>query len=869
MRIEQIEEARSNPDLNTRTDVLTQLKEYAGQKDIFVSFTSGFSAPKEKRGQRAAPGSKMGINPRSSFNTPLGIYTYPIDYLLNYINGRSKGDVTAPYTGEGQWQYLYVLRRTTDRYADSKTDVSQHLEELRDMVRDTLDDDMARVLIEQAEKTAKKPGDPQWVFWNTARMFADMMPQNGRAMVKWNVLMRRLGLDCFIDETGKGIIHDSEPTQAVFFTVNALRVVDVLSREKEANIDYYKIGALFREGKMNLSGFTPTRLAKLFDKIKATPEEFAQLAQQLGALQRKSFGEILIGAGTNGGVHWPSMYSFTKEYMHVMRDFGVTDDQIVEMAAVGYVNFPVIADLLDRPLSYEQWMRVLKESSSRRVDHGVDELAKEIATLKHVNIDTVRAILDTIARKGEIDPSYSSVRRIIKNSKIDLTEDFLRTLFTAYPAETTRDFAKEFTPTFQDWFRVARMNTGYGIQHLADIIPLEVAKAYYQREKKVRSMTEVMFARLVENDPKFLIEWLCTGNNGEDTQYIKGFEEFVTENWFTLVKKNPFFAKFPHPEGSMLNKTLLWRNLLGSRELDAEQLGHAIDRGLITMDELVAKFMSIFQRTPKFPKLLEIAYEIMKRIHNYPSATSELMVTLSHATGQAVNLKFVLKYLEMFNGLDVAVNTQGLSKNEIDAMVIEVVTRYPAMAENKEILYTVTDEVILHFIEQNDYRMYKLANNDIKYRVLLNLSTAHKEEFYHWLNDGRFDPLPTSHHHFGRYIFQCCVDKPVSDEVAHCIMDNYARDFAGKYIVSRAVMEFYIDAKPTFCHERWFKNPIPDDLLTKAQISAVKYLMGSLGGGKEGLRDAYHLAVNTFPPTAGFTNWMQKTFPDFSPSTED
>ena len=76
MHIKEIVEARKNPELNPKESVNKQLKDLydattdtipgSNIKNLFVSFTDL---------------DKLGINPTSRYNTPIGIYAYPAEYV--------------------------------------------------------------------------------------------------------------------------------------------------------------------------------------------------------------------------------------------------------------------------------------------------------------------------------------------------------------------------------------------------------------------------------------------------------------------------------------------------------------------------------------------------------------------------------------------------------------------------------------------------------------------------------------------------------------------------------------------------------------------------------------------------------------------
>ena len=63
-----INEKRRNPELNPKVSFVELLEKYKGRTDIFVTYTK-------------LP--KLGINPNNVFDTPTGVYSYPIDYVIN------------------------------------------------------------------------------------------------------------------------------------------------------------------------------------------------------------------------------------------------------------------------------------------------------------------------------------------------------------------------------------------------------------------------------------------------------------------------------------------------------------------------------------------------------------------------------------------------------------------------------------------------------------------------------------------------------------------------------------------------------------------------------------------------------------------
>jgi len=54
--------------------------------------------------------------------------------------------------------------------------------------------------------------------WNLARQAAGGSSMTGGDPVRWNVILRKLGIGGIVDDRGTGYIHSSEPEQAVFFS---------------------------------------------------------------------------------------------------------------------------------------------------------------------------------------------------------------------------------------------------------------------------------------------------------------------------------------------------------------------------------------------------------------------------------------------------------------------------------------------------------------------------------------------------------------------------------------------------------------------------------------------------------------------------
>lgn len=241
-----------------RPSLFRDLEEYKDKDDYYISFTQI---------------EKIGINPKSKYDTPLGIYTYPLKeawskYKLGLgVTIRER----IPYAGSSPNVYL-LKKKDGIKFVNSARDYSEKdLEnDLKKLKKHVLDNQEQFRLVLQAKdnqkitgmmvdyyfdrwkRSARHPEIPMSKLWNVSRNlclrmdakpdehFKDQKPINS---VKWNALFRKvLGYQGFADKTGLGYIHPGEPVQAVFFTTRAFEVVKLLRNKESQAVDWYERG---------------------------------------------------------------------------------------------------------------------------------------------------------------------------------------------------------------------------------------------------------------------------------------------------------------------------------------------------------------------------------------------------------------------------------------------------------------------------------------------------------------------------------------------------------------------------------------------------------------------------------------------------
>lgn len=196
------------------------LKQYRHDDDIFISYSD-------------LP--KLGINPRTKYNTPAGIYTYPLREIYDSVSSN-----TVPFAQDRRW--VLVVRPRGGRILDVSTygeaDYRRDIQRLRDEVIPAMPQPPRDVdaFIADARAGAKANTPAAWI-WNTTRLLAGRMPGRGaepNPTVAWNVILRvGLGYDGVVDRDGTGLIHPNEPTQAVFLSRQALELVEIVRNKRQ------------------------------------------------------------------------------------------------------------------------------------------------------------------------------------------------------------------------------------------------------------------------------------------------------------------------------------------------------------------------------------------------------------------------------------------------------------------------------------------------------------------------------------------------------------------------------------------------------------------------------------------------------------
>lgn len=231
-------EARRNPELNPKVSAYSSVvNRFKKEGDsLFVSFTDI---------------EKLGINPKSKYKTPLGIYSYPARYVVETVRSKFEDMTDLPFAGDKP--YVNLFTGSGNIVDVSKMDASEgakYLKVLTDafLKLDNTDKpwkdkvDIMQEIIDNSSVRAIHNNYAGGRLWYATMKVAELIANNqGRPVpVVWNLVFRTMNIAAAIDD-GVGIIHNAEPYQAVFFSkANISNVERVHNKWSAKSVQYGK-----------------------------------------------------------------------------------------------------------------------------------------------------------------------------------------------------------------------------------------------------------------------------------------------------------------------------------------------------------------------------------------------------------------------------------------------------------------------------------------------------------------------------------------------------------------------------------------------------------------------------------------------------
>lgn len=183
---------------------------------------------------------KLGVNPGSKFNTPLGIYFYPASY---YIEKKRK-KVELDYQDDAP--FIQIFKFKSDKVVEVDTmhqqELNQYIKALysnisriasllgvSEKITETM---LSRAIIDSRhEAKVQEYGGQLWyILWalSNSHKQHDKMSKAGimakRGPIVWNSIFRLIDIDILIDNGAK-IIHENEPCQGVVINPRSIQLV--------------------------------------------------------------------------------------------------------------------------------------------------------------------------------------------------------------------------------------------------------------------------------------------------------------------------------------------------------------------------------------------------------------------------------------------------------------------------------------------------------------------------------------------------------------------------------------------------------------------------------------------------------------------
>lgn len=310
-------EARSHPDLNPKTSIVSLLEPYKDKHSHYITFSDV---------------EKIGINPQSTFNdTPLGLYAYPLKEIWPYLEANK-----VPFASDRKYVILFTANHPQLKEIQDYDDytLKRDIDKIRKLYLDFIEEKTRLPFdsfIEQCIGIAKESKNkPMASLWAITRVLANLK-NTARPHIAWNTIFREIGYMGFTDRRGYSIIHENEPIQAVFFSPVSVKLYTIAAflnkRFSEKTSIISQINMVFKHNPKNYLGFFVKTIRELAGDIKKDAVEFSP--EDLVKLLNISSTIVEMDHSIFG------VYSTYKTILNSSRDYagtlaGVVFDRILE-----------------------------------------------------------------------------------------------------------------------------------------------------------------------------------------------------------------------------------------------------------------------------------------------------------------------------------------------------------------------------------------------------------------------------------------------------------------------------------------------------------------------------------------------------------
>lgn len=198
---------------------------------------------------------KLGINPGSDYNTPLGIYFYPADYYMK-IKGGDK-PTKLPFVDDAAYIQIFELLGNIEdidnldvsKYNSYVSKLYANIDKVAKLIGQSENNThkkMANALMSAGtQSNVKTYGGQLWYVMYMLSRLEEVDPDGysadgkrgaaaPRSSVIWNSLLRILGLSGVIDN-GEGIIHQNEPYAGVIADPRSIKHLETIRNIQNTN----------------------------------------------------------------------------------------------------------------------------------------------------------------------------------------------------------------------------------------------------------------------------------------------------------------------------------------------------------------------------------------------------------------------------------------------------------------------------------------------------------------------------------------------------------------------------------------------------------------------------------------------------------
>lgn len=221
--------------MSKKDDNFNKIKSLCQQSDIFISFRDAINV--------------SSINPKNTYGTPTGVYTYPVVDFIKEIN--KSNDIQEflnifPFKGrhEPNFIYFYKMKRGSNVLNNASTfeDIKPYYEKILKLYRNK--NDFFRNTINNVYKYVNGIKDDKDDWFSARDVFAsstyDIRDDKRDEIHKfwtltyhladddvnyWSNILRKIGIDAFVDHGG-GYIHSNEPIQSLLLNRSAFELIE-------------------------------------------------------------------------------------------------------------------------------------------------------------------------------------------------------------------------------------------------------------------------------------------------------------------------------------------------------------------------------------------------------------------------------------------------------------------------------------------------------------------------------------------------------------------------------------------------------------------------------------------------------------------